>query len=202
LGHPDRVFWWVASITLLLDQVSKALVRVMWSSVAERHPLDRIIAAYLEPVFRPSESLPLVGQSLRLTYVRNTGAAFGMFPGYQPLFIATSIVVLVVVGAYWRRARPAAWPVVVALGLVTGGAMGNLIDRALLVTVTDFFDVAIIDFPVFNIADSAIFVGVGILVFWLLFGPEEGAGAERSAGEVDVPVAPPGDSTSQDESSR
>jgi signal peptidase II len=130
------------------------------------------------------------------------GAAFGMFPGYQPLFIATSLIVLVVVAAYWRRTHPAEWPVVVALGLVSGGAVGNLIDRAMLGKVTDFFDVAIIDFPVFNIADSAIFVGVGMLVFWLLFGPQESGEVESPALEADDAVLPADDVASGSDSLR
>ena len=67
--------------------------------------------------------------------------------------------------------------------------MGNLIDRALIGKVTDFFSVAVIDFPVFNIADSAIFVGVGMLVLWLLFGPQEPE--EHPTEPVDSTVASP-----------
>lgn len=202
MAHPGRLFWTVATLVLLLDQLSKAVVRVLWSSSATQHPLDIIVSRFAEPLFRPTESLPLIGESLRLTHVRNMGAAFGMFPGYQPLFIATSLIVLVVVAAYWRRARPAEWPVVVALGLVSGGAVGNLIDRAMLGKVTDFFDVAIIDFPVFNIADSAIFVGVGMLVFWLLFGPQDTGEAEPPAGEGEDALVPVDDEVSGSDSFR
>ena len=126
-------------------------------------------------------SFALVDGVLRLTFVRNTGAAFGLFPGYQPIFIATSCVVLLVIAAYWRRSRPTAWPIVIALGLITGGAVGNLIDRAALGRVTDMFDFTLIDFPVFNVADSAIIVGVAMLILWLLLVPEPQHPAEVSA---------------------
>lgn len=109
---------------------------------------------------------------LNLTFVHNVGAAFGLFPGRQPVFIATSFVVLFVIAAYWRRARPREWPVVVALGLVCAGALGNLIDRALSGRVTDFFEFGFVQFPVFNVADMAIVFGVGILALWILFGPQ------------------------------
>jgi len=139
-------------VTLGLDQLTKALVR---SS------------------FVPGESWPFIPGVVHLTYVRNMGAAFGLFPGRQPVFIGVSVVVLIVIAAYWRRSRPKAWPIVVALALITGGAAGNLIDRAWLGgRVTDFLEFAFADFPVFNIADSAIIIGVGILIGWLLFVPE------------------------------
>lgn len=192
----------MATLVLVLDQASKAIVRVLWSEPATQHPLDLIVSRFAEPLFRPTESLPLIGESLRLTHVRNMGAAFGMFPGYQPLFIATSLIVLVVVAAYWRRAHPAEWPVVVALGLVSGGAVGNLIDRALLGKVTDFFDVAIIDFPVFNIADTAIFVGVGMLVFWLLFGPQGAVEADPPALVAEDALSPTDEAAAEGETSR
>lgn len=181
LDRPGRVFWLVAAVMLLADQITKSLVRVAWSSAAEFHPLDRVVSALMEARYTPGESVDLIGSAIRLTHVRNTGAAFGLFPGYQPLFILTSTIVLVVVAAYWRRARPAVWPVVIALGLIVGGAVGNLIDRAMFGKVTDFLDAAIIDFPVFNVADSSIVVGVGILVVWLLFGPMPSSGDDGSS---------------------
>lgn len=136
---------------IVLDQVTKALVRAKI------------------PV---SESIALWKGVFLLTHVRNTGAAFGVMPGGRFLFILTSLLVLVFIAAYWRRDRPDAWPVVLSVALVSGGAVGNLIDRVLVGRVTDFFYFALIDFPVFNIADSAIVVGVGILMAWLLFGPD------------------------------
>jgi signal peptidase II len=160
LAHPGRVFIATALIALAVDQISKAMVR----------------AAMVE-----QQSVRFIPHVLHLTYVRNEGAAFGLFPGRQPVFIVTSALVLFVIAAFWRRTHPVQWPVVLALGLVTAGAVGNLIDRVALGWVTDFFEFGFIEFPVFNIADSAIVIGVGILMFWILFGPEEPEEAE--AGE-------------------
>ncbi|HET6351880.1 MAG TPA: signal peptidase II [Coriobacteriia bacterium] len=168
IAHPARTFWLIAIATFLVDQVSKSVVRVLWNAT---EPMDAITLRFLSPTFSAQHSVPLLGDVLTLTHVRNAGAAFGMFPGYQPVFMLTSTVVLVVVAGYWLRAKPTEWPLVIALALVAGGASGNLVDRAVVGRVTDFIYAAIIDFPVFNLADSAIFIGVGILIWWLLFGP-------------------------------
>jgi signal peptidase II len=135
---------------VVVDQVSKAAVR-----------------ARLSP---PGTSVPVLGDALQLTYVQNLGASFGMMPGYRPLFVAVSVGVLVAIAAFVIRRRPERRWVVVALGLVAGGALGNLIDRMVFGWVTDFIRIPF-DFPVFNVADSCVVVGVGMLIWWLLFGP-------------------------------
>ena len=139
-----------AALTLILDQFTKALVR---SSLVL------------------NEAFPLIPGLFDIARVENTGAAFGMLPGRRPLFITVSLLMLLSVAVYWWRARPKAWPVVIALGLVVGGAIGNLIDRAFIGRVTDFLAFSFFS-PVFNLADSAIFVGVFVLVVWILFGPQ------------------------------
>lgn len=157
LKRPALTFWAIALGVLAIDQITKWLVRAR---------------------IEPGDLYPVFGEFLQLTYVRNTGAAFGMFAGKRFIFIFTTLLVLAFIAAYWRRSRPKAWPIVIALGLVTSGATGNLIDRASTGRVTDFLYVKFIDFPVFNVADSAISVGVVILMAWLLFGPEDHAGGE------------------------
>ncbi len=152
LLHPGRVFAAVAISILVIDQVTKALVRAN---------VPRGV------------SLPLVTGLLNLTHVKNMGAAFGIFPGRQPVFIATSCFVLFIVAAYWRRAKPREWPVVIGLAMVSAGALGNLIDRSILGPVTDFLEFAFVEFPVFNVADMAIIGGVGVLALWILFPPAE-----------------------------
>ena len=193
LAHPARTFWIVAVVTFVADQLTKSTVRVLWRATSPLIPWDRVASRLLVPEFGPGESVNVIGEYLQLTHVRNTGAAFGLFPGYQPVFIATSIVVLVVVGAYWRRSRPHAWPIVIALALIGGGALGNLVDRAVIGKVTDFFYVAVIDFPVFNIADSAILIGVTILVLWLFFGPQPQLEASSSDSQDEALSQPQGE---------
>lgn len=136
-------FWLPALFILVLDQASKYLVRLYM--VPDRmHPV-------LPPFFY-------------LTYVRNPGAAFG-FLSHWP-FLSVFIAFLVIPVAIFMRQRFfTAEPLMsTALGLVMGGALGNLVDRLLLGVVTDFLDFRV--WPVFNLADSAIVVGVGIIIWW------------------------------------
>lgn len=167
LRRPGLVLWTIALGIVALDQLTKALVRAS---------------------FAPGESLTVIPGVLHLTYVRNVGAAFGLLPGARPLFITTSLFVLFVVAVYWIRYRPRPWPLVVGLALVCSGAVGNLIDRALAGRVTDFFDLAFMDFPVFNIADSAIVIGVGVLTGWLLLSPDPDGDDPEVEVEVHQPV--------------
>ena len=169
IAHPDNLFGIVALTTLIVDQGSKALVRASMI---------------------PGESVTVVPHVLNITFVRNVGAAFGLFPGRQPVFMATSLAVLFVIAAYWRRAKPVEWPVVVALGLVTAGAVGNLIDRAVLGRVTDFFEFGFVQFPVFNVADMAIVFGVGVLALWILFGPQPDESGIEPAEHAVLPESP------------
>ncbi len=124
-------------------------------------------------------SVPVIGDLLRLTYTRNAGAAFGMLPGGRAAFIVVSATAVCVIVGYLVRRHPVKPWLIVALGLVAGGAIGNLIDRAYFGYVTDFIQVPF-NFPIFNVADSSVVVGVGMLVWWLLFGPEAAAPAEAA----------------------
>lgn len=174
LAHPGQVFIATAAAVLVIDQLSKAWVRAN---------------------FAPQQSVAVIQNVFHLTYVRNLGAAFGLFPGAQPVFMLTTTAVLFAIAAFWRRVRPTQWPIVIALALVTGGAIGNLIDRAWLGQVTDFFDVAVFDFPVFNVADSGVVIGVIILMAWILFGPDTSRTdeSEESGDSLDEPTDSEGD---------
>jgi lipoprotein signal peptidase len=106
-------------------------------------------------------------------------------PGTSVVFMTVSVLVLLAIAVYLVRVRPRHPLLVFALGLVTAGAAGNLIDRAVSGRVTDFIQVPF-DFPVFNLADSAIFVGVAMLVWWVLFGPAEHGAASGRAPDGDA----------------
>lgn len=124
--------------------------------------------------FVEGSTLPLVGP-LRLTFVYNQGISFGLLQGtglgrwLLAVFSAVVTVALIV----WARRAGRLW-LTLGIGLVMGGAVGNLIDRVLIGQVIDFIDVSAIGFfPwVFNIADSAINVGVVILLIDQLFTPD------------------------------
>ena len=143
----------IAATVVAVDQAAKLAVRT-----------------YLAP---PGTSVPLIGDLVRLTFVRNVGAAFGMLPGGRIAFIVVSVSAVCVIAGYLVRRHPVHPWLVWALGLVAGGAVGNLIDRAYFGWVTDFIQWPF-GFPVFNVADSSVVIGVAMLVWWLLFGPESG----------------------------
>lgn len=109
------------------------------------------------------------------TYVENRGAAFGMLQNQQWFFITMTVIVLIFIVWYWRQIPNNKWGTWMkfALILIISGAIGNLIDRVVLGYVVDFLYFVLIDFPVFNVADIAVVVGVGILMPILLFGDIE-----------------------------
>ncbi len=127
---------------------------------------DQMAKRAIQAAVQPSQSLPLIPHVLHLTYVQNTGAAFGLFQGHPGVFVLISVAVgLWVVVEFVRQSRHG-WPTDVALALILGGAIGNLIDRVRLGYVVDFLDLRV--WPVFNLADSAITIGVTWLL-WQLF---------------------------------
>lgn len=97
-----------------------------------------------------------------LSFVKNTGAAFGILQGYNGVFLGVSIVVLVGFVFYWKKYEKHR----LASSLVLAGILGNLIDRIFLGYVRDFIDLRI--WPVFNLADSLMVVGVGLLVWGMV----------------------------------
>ena len=112
-------------------------------------------------------SIPLLGNYIRLTYVENRGAAFGLLQDQTAFFILVGLVVIVVIIASYRQIANPSWSLNLCLGLQMGGALGNLADRIRFGYVVDFFDLTV--WPVFNVADSAICVGVALLAWNLLF---------------------------------
>ena len=100
---------------------------------------------------------------LALEYTQNRGAAFGLLAGLAPVLSAVSLAILAgLLVLYTGQAKPLLWQTV-AIGLICGGALGNLVDRVRLGHVIDFLSVG--PWPNFNIADSAITVGVLVLIW-------------------------------------
>jgi signal peptidase II len=97
-----------------------------------------------------------------ITYTRNTGAAFGMAQDFGGVFLFIAVVVVSAILYYYRQLPTGMWGMRVALGLQMGGALGNALDRVTRGYVVDFLHVH--HFPIFNVADSSIVVGVGILI--------------------------------------
>jgi signal peptidase II len=105
--------------------------------------------------------VPVLGHLLGITNVRNSGAAFGLAPAGAGVFMVASVVVSVALVVYVARTPIGLWGGVV-LGLILGGTIGNGFDRIVYGFVTDFINVHF--WPVFNVADSAISIGVVLLI--------------------------------------
>ena len=116
--------------------------------------MDRITKGIVKANFSEGQSIPLIENIFHLTYVRNPGAAFSLFPHKTLFFIVVTIAVLVVILYYYNKIPADRLRARTALALQFGGAAGNLVDRIFGGYVVDFFDFRV--FPVFNIADSGV----------------------------------------------
>jgi signal peptidase II len=110
-------------------------------------------------------SIPGTGDWLRLTYVENRGAAFGLFQNQTAFFVVVGVVVIAIIAASYKFLPRTGFLTHLALGLQLGGAVGNMIDRIRQGYVVDFVDFGYQSnwWPVWNVADAAIVVGVGLL---------------------------------------
>ncbi len=137
---------------------------------------DQITKIWVDTGMRLYQSIPVLDGFFNLTYVRNTGAAFSMFADmpetYRIPFFAAVAVLAGGAILYFVRSTPASDRLaLIACGFVLGGAAGNLIDRLAYGSVIDFLDVYYGDWhwPAFNVADSCITVGVGLLLLQSVF---------------------------------
>jgi signal peptidase II len=166
----------IATLTLIADRVSKTII-------ADKLALN-------QPWHPP---IPFLRSVFSLTYTTNTGAAFGLFPEQGALFIIIAFVVIAAIIFYYRHLPDGHNLARVALGLQLGGALGNLIDRLRQGYVVDFIDLnfwPLQNWPVFNLADSAIVVGVGLLALTMLLEDIEDQDAEPESSERDAASEP------------
>ena len=150
IWYRDWFFYSIATVVFILDQVSKEVIR---------------------------QQLPLYGSwpeegFLRIVHGLNTGSAFGLFSGFTNLLIIASIVGIGVVLYYFQKQEISVIWYRLSIGLIVGGALGNLIDRLKDGAVVDFISVGW--WPAFNVADSSISVGMVLLILTLLLGERFG----------------------------
>jgi len=134
---------------------------------------DQATKEWVRGAFRLHESVELLPGFFNFTYVRNTGAAWGMFSGQNLTLSLLAVAMLAALVIFRRRILPPGHLHRVALGLLCGGIVGNLLDRLRLDYVTDFLDFHVggWHWPAFNIADSAICIGVGIYILGTFLAP-------------------------------
>jgi signal peptidase II len=134
----------IAGFIVVVDQLTKYLVRTLLPFAGSWSPF-----LWLEPY-------------IRIVHWQNTGAAFGMLQGFGLVFAILAVFVSIAILYYFPRVPSSEWAMRLAMAMQLGGAVGNLIDRITVGTVTDFVSVG--TFAVFNVADACISVGTVILI--------------------------------------
>jgi signal peptidase II len=164
---------------------ARALALWLYGAAGAAYAVDRLSKVWVEHTLAGRAPLELIPGVLTLNYTTNSGGAFGLGRSASWIFAtATIVVAAIIVGVSFRLARA---PVAVALGLILGGALGNLTDRAihgpgLSGSVTDFIDFQI--WPIFNLADSAIVAGAALLA--IATSRSEERREDRETGESDT----------------
>jgi signal peptidase II len=153
LSRKTRIVLGCVGFIVLADQLTKYIV-------------DRTMPLHY--------SIPIIDSFFSLTYIRNTGAAFGIFSGSHeafrlPFLIIVSLIAIGFIFTMLKRLRESETGLTIALAFILGGAIGNLIDRVIYGEVIDFLDVYWSNYhwPAFNLADSFITIGVCITVYYL-----------------------------------
>jgi len=139
----------LAALVIALDQWTKFLVRT-------RLPFEEMWAPW-------QWLLPYA----RIVHWKNSGAAFGMLQGFGDVFTILAILVAIAILYYFPQVPRQDWTLRLAMGMQLGGALGNLVDRVTRGSVTDFISIG--TFPVFNVADASISVGVAVLILGMWF---------------------------------
>ncbi|MBD2040819.1 signal peptidase II [Microcoleus sp. FACHB-672] len=138
--------------------------RLFWIAAAISLVLDRLTKAWIVQNFKLTETWPLWPNVFHFTYVTNPGAAFSLFSQgggwlrWLSLAVSLILILLAVFGPNLNRWEQAGY------GLILGGALGNGIDRFIAGEVVDFLDFRLIHFPVFNVADICINLGIACLL--------------------------------------
>ena len=158
---------WLAVIivTVFLDQLTKYLT-----------------VLHLKPI----DTYPIIEDVFHLTYVENTGAAFGMMKDARWVFMITSTAAIIgilgyMIHRYYVKKEKLHWAEALSLSLIVGGGSGNMIDRTMLGYVVDMIDCRFINFAVFNVADSFVCIGAGLMILYLIVLTVKEIKAEKAA---------------------
>ena len=114
------------------------------------------------------QSIPVIKGVFNITYVKNTGASFGMMAGARWFFVAVTVILIAAVIYYAVKNKITDKLFLVSASFVVGGGIGNLIDRIATGAVVDFFDVCLINFAIFNVADCFVVVGVILMAIYYI----------------------------------
>ena len=127
--------------------------------------LDQLTKFFIRKNFQLSQSIPVIKNIFHLTFITNTGSAFGLFKNFNLFFIFFSIIVIIAIFYYIGKINKNEKLLQFSLSLLLGGTIGNLIDRIFYGHVIDFIDFRI--WPVFNVADSTVTISIVLLIILL-----------------------------------
>ncbi|MBQ2005080.1 MAG: signal peptidase II [Peptococcaceae bacterium] len=132
---------------------------------------DQAVKHLVRTTMVQGQSIPIIENIFHITYIENPGAAFGILANQRMLFlILTAVIVGVMIYLYCSLSNKKSLTAI-SLGIVVSGAIGNFIDRFMQGTVTDFLDFRI--WPIFNIADIAICVGLALICYFIIIKGED-----------------------------
>ena len=135
--------------------------------------LDQITKKLISSSILYGDSISIIGDLLRFTYIKNPGMAFGIQVGNRIIFTVFALIACIVILIYLFRLKPENFWARFALASILGGAIGNLFDRIIYKEVIDFIDIRIIRWPVFNVADIAVTLGMILLIVHVIFDTKE-----------------------------
>ena len=145
-----------------------ATLIILLSVIGASILVDQIVKIIISSTMSVGETIPVIKDIFHFTYIRNEGAAFGMLSEHRWVFMIISSVAIVAMCIYLFKFCKERMLTRIGIALVIGGGIGNMIDRIFLGYVVDMIECRFIDFYVFNVADSCVCVGAGIVFLGVL----------------------------------
>lgn len=176
-GYLIRPFLAITLAVFVVDQASKPIAAYFLGRGVE-HDWVRFLTRYFSlfwefPYRSGGRVVPILGRYLQLNFTTNDGMAWGLFKGHPLELSLISLILCLLIWWLWRTYGSGKLYLTVSLGLIMGGAVGNLIDRFRLKLVVDFVDTFIpfinYDFPIFNIADACASIGTVMIALYLIW---------------------------------
>lgn len=137
---------------------------ILISIIAGSILIDQVVKIIVSSTMSVGQTVPVIEDIFHFTYIRNEGAAFGMLADHRWVFMIISTVAIGALLVYLFKFCKERMLTKIGIALIIGGGIGNMIDRIFLGYVVDMIDCRFIDFYVFNIADSCVCVGAGIVI--------------------------------------
>lgn len=142
---------------------------------------DQFVKKAITATMALNESIPVIGDIFHITYIQNRGAAFSLMEGFRIFLILLPAALIVAAVIYIFRKRKAAHPLLLlSLSFISGGGLGNVIDRLFFGYVVDYLDFRV--FPIFNVADIFVCLGCGLLIIYIIFVDGKAAKAKNGKG--------------------